>query len=75
MRRVCRRDRRRAQWVLSLPKCLRYFLHHEPALIGPVLRIFLEAVEDRLKARSLGASMEARCASGARMGGGFPIPL
>ncbi|MGH8473881.1 MAG: transposase zinc-binding domain-containing protein, partial [Gammaproteobacteria bacterium] len=26
------------QWVLSLPKRLRYFLHHDPALIGPVLR-------------------------------------
>ncbi|MGH8566644.1 MAG: hypothetical protein ACREXU_01180 [Gammaproteobacteria bacterium] len=39
--------------VLSLPKHLRYFLHHDPALIGPVLQmIFLEAVEDRLKARS-----------------------
>ena len=39
------------QWVLSLPKRLRYFLHHEHALIGPVLRIFLDAVEDRLKAQ------------------------
>ena len=41
------------QWVLSLSKHLRYFLHHEPALIGPVLRIFLDAVEDRLKVSSL----------------------
>jgi hypothetical protein len=48
------------QWVLSLPKRLRYFLHHEPALIGPVLRIYLEAVEDRLKACSPGASAESR---------------
>ena len=31
--------------VLSLPKRLRYFLYHEPALIGPVSRIFLERVE------------------------------
>jgi hypothetical protein len=45
---------------LSLPKRLRYFLHHDPALIGPVLRIFLEAVEDRLKASSPGAPPEAR---------------
>jgi len=43
-----------------LPKRLRYFLHHEPALIGPVLRIFLEALEDRLKARSPGAPTDAR---------------
>ena len=28
------------------------FLHHVPVLIGPVLRIYLEAVQDRLKARS-----------------------
>jgi hypothetical protein len=48
------------QWVLSLPKRLRYFLQHEPLLIGPVLRIFLESVEDRLKAASPGAPTEAR---------------
>jgi hypothetical protein len=48
------------QWVLSLPKRLRYFLHHDPALIGPVLRIFLDAVEDRLKASSPGAPAPAR---------------
>ncbi len=48
------------QWVLSLPKRLRYFLHHDPALIGPVLRIFLEAIEERLKAASPGAPAEAR---------------
>jgi hypothetical protein len=47
------------QWVLSLPKRLRYFLHHEPALIGPVLQIFLDAVEDRLKVSSPGALAEA----------------
>jgi len=48
------------QWVLSLPKRLRYFLHHDPELIGPVLRIFLATVEDRLKVRSPGAPAEAR---------------
>jgi hypothetical protein len=47
------------QWVLSLPKRLRYFLYHEPALIGPVLQIFLDAVEDRLKVSSPGALAEA----------------
>jgi putative transposase len=50
----------RCEWVLSLPKRLRYFRHHEPALIGPVLRIFLDAVEDRLKISSPGALAEAR---------------
>ena len=43
--------------VASLPKRLRYFLDHEPVLIGPVLRIFLETVEDRLKARSSDAAV------------------
>jgi hypothetical protein len=53
----------RRQWVLSLPRRLRYFLHHEPALIGPVLRIFLDAVKERLKASSPGAPAEARSAA------------
>jgi hypothetical protein len=48
------------QWVLSLPKRLRYFLHQDPALIGPVLRIFLDAVEEWLKASSPGAPAPAR---------------
>ena len=29
------------QWVLSVPKRLRPFLHHNPAIAGAVLRIFL----------------------------------
>ena len=29
------------QWVLSLPKRLRPFLHHNPDITGAVLRIFL----------------------------------
>jgi len=36
------------QWVLSLPKRLRYFLHHEANLVNPVLRIFLQEVEKAL---------------------------
>ncbi len=48
------------QWVLCLPERLRYFLHRDPALIGPVLRIVLDAVEDRLKASSPGAPAPAR---------------
>jgi hypothetical protein len=49
----------------SLPKRLRYFLPHEPAaLIEPVLRIFFEAVEDRLKA------LESRRTRGRPLRGG-----
>jgi hypothetical protein len=33
------------QWVLSLPKRLRGFLHRDAALAGKVLRILLEEVE------------------------------
>jgi hypothetical protein len=40
------------QGVLSLPKRLRYFLHPDPVLIGPVWRIVLQAVEERLNASS-----------------------
>jgi hypothetical protein len=48
------------QWVLALPKRLRYFLHHDPALVGQVLQLFLQAVEGRLKTRSPGAPDVAR---------------
>ena len=42
------------------PYDARRMRHMTPRLIGPVLRIFLEAVEDRLKAASPGAPAEAR---------------
>ncbi len=32
------------QWVLSVPKRLRPFLHHNPTIAGAVLRIFLRAI-------------------------------
>jgi len=48
------------QWVLSLPKRLRYFLHHDPRLVNPVLRIFLAEVEAALRSCSLDAPREAR---------------
>ncbi len=32
------------QWVLSVPKRLRPFLHHNPAIAGAVLRILLRAI-------------------------------
>ena len=35
-------------------------LHYEPALIGPVLRIFLNTVEDRLEPASRGVPAPAR---------------
>jgi hypothetical protein len=37
------------QWVLALPKRLRYFLHRDNAHAGAVLRIFLRAVETTLR--------------------------
>ena len=33
------------QWVLSWPKRLRYFHHHDASLVNPVLRIFLPEFE------------------------------
>ncbi len=43
------------QWVLSLPKLLRYFLQREPAAVNAVLPIFLRIVEQTLRAHSPGA--------------------
>jgi hypothetical protein len=48
------------QWVLSLPKRLRYFLRHNPQAINSVLRIFLHVVESCLRESSLGADPTAR---------------
>jgi hypothetical protein len=48
------------QWVLSLPKRLRYFLHHRAELVNPVLRIFLAEVEAALRAFSSDATDGAR---------------
>jgi hypothetical protein len=48
------------QWVLSVPKRLRYFLHHDPDLQGAALRMFLGAVEQCLRAHSAGAGPAAR---------------
>jgi hypothetical protein len=38
------------QWVLSLPKRLRLYLHYDPTLAGAVLRIFLSEIERCLQA-------------------------
>ena len=44
------------QWVLSFPKRLRYFLQHDAVLAGRVLRVFLLAVESKLRAATSAAS-------------------
>ena len=36
------------QWVLSLPKRLRYFLYHNPKITSKVLRIFLDEIRKQL---------------------------
>jgi hypothetical protein len=48
------------QWVLSVPKRLRYFLQRDTALQGAVLRIFLRAVERCLREHSPGCEPAAR---------------
>jgi len=48
------------QWVLSVPKRLRYFLEREPGAVTAVLRIFLRVVEAHLRRSSPGASARAR---------------
>jgi hypothetical protein len=48
------------QWVLSLPKRLRYFLQHNPGAINGALHIFLRAVEALLRERSPDAGPRAK---------------
>ena len=48
------------QWVLSVPKRLRPFLHHNPAIAGAVLRIFLRAIRTTLRHASPGAGPGAQ---------------
>ncbi len=48
------------QWVLSVPKRLRPFLHHNPAIAGAVLRIFLRALRTTLRQASPGAGPGAQ---------------
>jgi hypothetical protein len=40
------------QWVLSVPKRLRYFLQRDPEALGAVLHILLRVIEARLRERS-----------------------
>ena len=48
------------QWVLSVPKRLRYFLQNDPALQTLALHLFLRAVEQGLHRCSPGAGPTAR---------------
>jgi hypothetical protein len=48
------------QWVLAVPKRLRYFLQRDADLQGAALRLFLRAVESCLRAHSPGSSPAAR---------------
>jgi hypothetical protein len=48
------------QWVLAVPKRLRYFLHRNAALQGAALRVFLRAVEQCLRTHSPGSGSSAR---------------
>jgi len=48
------------QWVLSVPKRIRPFFHHNAALAGAVLRVLLRAVRTRLRHGSPGAGPNAQ---------------
>jgi len=48
------------QWVLSLPKRLRYHLQHDREALNSALRIFLDAVEQHLRRRCPGAGPKSR---------------
>jgi hypothetical protein len=48
------------QWVLSVPKRIRPFFHHDPALTSAVLRILLRAIRTALRHGSPGASPDAQ---------------
>ena len=48
------------QWVLAVPRRLRYFLQRDADLQGAALRLFLRAVESCLRAHSPGSGSAAR---------------
>jgi len=48
------------QWVLTVPKRLRYFLHRDADLQGAALRLLLRVVEQCLRAHSPGSGPAAR---------------
>ncbi len=51
----------RRQWVVTLPKRLRFFLHRDPALLGRVRRIVLRTIEIGLRRCCPSAPPRARC--------------
>ena len=50
------------QWVLSVPKRLRYFMHRDGAVLSMVLRIFLRIIAQTLQTHSPGAAHVDRAA-------------
>ena len=48
------------QWVLAVPKRLRYFLERDAELQGAALHLFLREVAQCLRARSPGSGPAAR---------------
>jgi hypothetical protein len=48
------------RWVLSVPKRIRPFLHHNPAIASAALRIFVRAIRSTLRSTSPGASPGAQ---------------
>jgi hypothetical protein len=50
------------QWVLSVPKRLRYFMQRDGAVLNMVLRIFLRVIAQSLQTHSPGAAPVAKAA-------------
>jgi len=50
------------QWVLSVPKRLRYFMQRDGAVLNMVLRIFLRVIEQSLQAHCPGAAQVDKAA-------------
>lgn len=48
------------QWVLSVPKRVRYLFRHDLETVGAVLRIFMRALETTLRQKSPGAPPRSR---------------
>ena len=53
------------QWVLSFPKRIRYFLHHNPEIVSSVLNILITATEKQL---ILSCSKDSSIPKGSRLG-------
>ena len=50
------------QWVLSVPKRLRYFMQRDGVVLNMVLRIFLRVIAQSLAAHCSGAAQLDNCA-------------